>query len=353
MSLNFEAGSDVLHAHFSRDRSCIIGYTENGYRIINCCPVTPLVSKNLCQFGFHSVDIYKRSNILVLSGNAGNVKFKQNVMYVFDDETEKTLQHYEYPSPLIRCCILDEFIVAILPKTTYVFNLKDGTLYDQYSTYSNPRGLCDIRQREDGPVFVVLGKKKGAITIWSKGKKTFGNVSQTITAHESELSSLCVSPDGKMVATASVKGSIIRVFSTYTGECLGEIRRGRTHAAIVNLEFDNSMQYLLCNTGTTIHVARCLAPESVRSSAASMHSMVRGEDASSVAESVTLAGGLFGRSFSLHYSNPDHSKSMVAVFGAEPDTLCVLTSKGLLQKLSIDAGSHLSLFQEDSVLHLK
>lgn len=85
-------------------------------------------------------------------------------------------------------------------------------------------------------MFVVLGKKKGAITIWSKGKKTFGNVSQTITAHESELSSLCVSPDGKMVATASVKGSIIRIFSTYTGECLGEIRRGRTHAAIVNLE---------------------------------------------------------------------------------------------------------------------
>ena len=142
---------------------------------------------------------------------------------------------------------------------------------------------------------------------------------------------------------------------------------------MVMRRFDNSMQYLLCNTGTTIHVARCLAPESVRSSAASMRcvgcvwfyldSMVRGEDASSVAESVTLAGyhagaplfcrGLFGRSFSLHYSKPDHSKSMVAVFGAEPDTLCVLTSKGLLQKLSIDAGSHLSLFQEDSVLHLK
>ena len=71
-------------------------------------------------------------------------------MYVFDDETEKTLLHYEYSSSLIRCCILDELythrcgcicsIVTILPKTTYVYNLKDGTLYDQYSTYSNPRG---------------------------------------------------------------------------------------------------------------------------------------------------------------------------------------------------------------------
>lgn len=70
-------------------------------------------------------------------------------------------------------------------------------------------------------------------------------------------------------------------------------------------------------------------------------------------DSSSLCRELFGRSFSLHYSNPDHSKSMVAVFGTEPDTLCVLTSKGLLQKLSIDGGAHLSVFQEDSVLHLK
>ena len=75
-------------------------------------------------------------------------------MYVFDDEAEKTVTHYEYPSPLVRCSIQDELckhsggstrsIVAVLSTTTFVYNLKDGTLYDQYATYSNPRGRSRV-----------------------------------------------------------------------------------------------------------------------------------------------------------------------------------------------------------------
>ena len=71
-------------------------------------------------------------------------------MYVFDDEAEKTVTHYEYPSPLVRCSIQDELydcvrdrtrsIIAVLSTTTYIYNLRDGTIYDQYATYSNPRG---------------------------------------------------------------------------------------------------------------------------------------------------------------------------------------------------------------------
>ena len=71
-------------------------------------------------------------------------------MYVFDDEAEKILTHFEYASPLVRCCIQEELykhccdftasIIAILARTTHVYNLKDGTLYDQYATYANSRG---------------------------------------------------------------------------------------------------------------------------------------------------------------------------------------------------------------------
>ena len=41
---------------------------------------------------------------------------------------------------------------------------------------------------------------------------------------------------------------------------------------------------------------------------------------------------------------------MLAVFGPEPDTILVLTSKGLLQKLSIDSDSAVSVYKED-ILH--
>ena len=58
----------------------------------------------------------------------------------------------------------------------------------------------------------------------------------------------------------------------------------------------------------------------------------------------------FSESFSIRYHRPDDSKSMLAVFGPEPDTILVLTSKGLLQKLSIEGDASVVVYREDSLL---
>ena len=50
------------------------------------------------------------------------------------------------------------------------------------------------------------------------------------------------------------------------------------------------------------------------------------------------------------YANPEKSKSMISVFGAEPETVYVVTSKGLLQTLSLDQEKGLSLFKEYKIL---
>ena len=100
--------------------------------------------------------------------------------------------------------------------------------------------------------------------------------------------------------------------------------------------FDSNMQYLLCNSDTTIHIARLmLSGHSLRSSTTSLRTFDR--------------FGLVLESFSIRYSNPDHSASMVAVFGSEPDTVFVITSKGLFQKLSIDGDIGISKYREDSL----
>ena len=44
---------------------------------------------------------------------------------------------------------------------------------------------------------------------------------------------------------------------------------------------------------------------------------------------------LFPNTFTIRYANPDKSKSMSAVFGSEPESIYLVTSKGLVQKLSI------------------
>lgn len=85
-------------------------------------------------------------------------------------------------------------------------------------------------------MIAVLDEKKGVVKIWSKSRKVLGFSSLSIVAHESEISCMCLSSDGEWLATASVRGSVIRVFSTRTGQLRGGLRRGRTHATIINLE---------------------------------------------------------------------------------------------------------------------
>jgi WD repeat-containing protein 45 len=56
-----------------------------------------------------------------------------------------------------------------------------------------------------------------------------------VQAHESRLSCLALNADGSRVATASEKGTLIRVFHTTTGAKVAELRRGVDHCLIRRL----------------------------------------------------------------------------------------------------------------------
>jgi autophagy-related protein 18 len=81
-----------------------------------------------------------------------------------------------------------------------------------------------------------------------------------ISAHKAPLAAIAFSASGKLLATASAKGTIIRVFSVPDGSKLYQFRRGSYPARIFSLSFHPNDSLLAVSSETeTVHVFRLLS----------------------------------------------------------------------------------------------
>lgn len=99
--------------------------------------------------------------------------------------------------------------------------------------------------------FPSSDRPAGYFTVYSFTK----DESTHFNAHEHDIEVLEMDFSGKLVASASKKGTIIRVFKVRDGKVLQEFRRGIDNAKIMSLCFDitGSMLALSSDSGT-IHV---------------------------------------------------------------------------------------------------
>jgi hypothetical protein len=78
-----------------------------------------------------------------------------------------------------------------------------------------------------------------------------------VAAHDTQLAALALAHDGSKLATASQKGTIVRIFDCATALPLRELRRGSTSASVYCLSF-NSMGNRICCSSDTSAFALCV-----------------------------------------------------------------------------------------------
>ena len=82
-------------------------------------------------------------------------------------------------------------------------------------------------------------------------------------AHENNIQAMAVDFSGRVLATASEKGTLIRIFLTEDATLLQELRRGSDKANIFSLNFNLSANLIAVSSSdkNTIHIFSVIHPE--------------------------------------------------------------------------------------------
>jgi WD40 repeat protein len=81
------------------------------------------------------------------------------------------------------------------------------------------------------------------------------SIESVIQAHESDVGALAVNAEGTLIASASQKGTIIRIFSAEEGHLLQELRRGSGKALITSIIFHPILNMIACTSNrSSVHL---------------------------------------------------------------------------------------------------
>jgi len=238
---------------FNQDTTCVAVGSPTGYSLysLNSTDVLDPVYKS------NEADVYIAERL-----------FSSSLVAVVADTSPRTLriEHFKKGTEICRYSYSDRIravrmnrarLVVCLEESLYIHNIRDmKVIHTIRETPPNPSGLIALSTDSTLCYLAYPGHSHtGELQIFD----CINLASRVIIpAHEGQLAALQFSPSGQRIATASEKGTVIRVFSCHDGAKLYELRRGlKRTASIYSLSFSPCGAFLACSSNTeTVHVFR-------------------------------------------------------------------------------------------------
>lgn len=295
-------------ANFNQDYTCIsVGY-ENGFRIYNCNPFQLCYERIDGAIGI--VEMLFCSSLLAIVGTGEQPSLSPRRLKIINTKRNTTICELTFPSSILSIKMNRERLIVLLEETIYVYDITNMRLLHTIEIPSNPIGLIALSIDTNNNYLAYPSPQKksskmnhsnsnngvipditsinghhtaalqkgtshedlGALNHYNDSNlqnvssrngdviifdcKTLQPIT-VIDAHKTQLAALTFSHDGTLLATASDKGTIIRIFSVETGVKLYQFRRGTYNTKIYSLAFSPSNMFLIASSATgTVHVFR-------------------------------------------------------------------------------------------------
>jgi len=254
---NANESFDLLFVNFNQDCTSLGVGTKHGYRLYTISSAEKLEEIYSCEGEDICIveRLFSSSLVAIMSQSAPR---KLRVCH-FKKVTE--ICNYCYSNTILSVRLNRNRLVVCLEERIDIHNIRDmKVIHTIRDIPSNPKGLCALSIDNEKSYLAYPGSSQvGEVQIFD----TINLKAVTmIPAHDSPLAAIAFDSTGSKLATASEKGTVIRVFSVANGKRVFEFRRGVTrNAAIYSLSFSPDSMYLSASSNLeTIHVFRLEAP---------------------------------------------------------------------------------------------
>lgn len=152
--------------------------------------------------------------------------------------TGHLVQTLKLLSNVIKLQASEGFFLAVMKECSAVVRVGERLELLKLEKHCwNEEGTGAIGRLGEEVVVCHLDTLPGCVTVQWLGRKARR---MTLAAHKNPISAIGLSASGLCLATASTKGTLLRVFSTVSGQQIREIRLSFTYQEITSLDFSRN-----------------------------------------------------------------------------------------------------------------
>ncbi|KAG2748684.1 WD40 repeat-like protein [Suillus brevipes Sb2] len=278
----------MLFANFNQDFSCISVGTRKGYSITNCDPFGRVYTMNDGARGI--VEMLFCTSLIALVGAADQPQSSPRKLQIVNTKRQSMICELLFPSSILAVKLNRKTLVIVLEVEIYIYDISNMRLLHIIETTPNPEATCALSPSADNSYLAYpspvpspttqspsqastsqappSSHQSGDVLLFSTRTLTVANV---IQAHKSPISFLSINSTGTMLATASDKGTVIRVWSIPGAEKLYQFRRGTREARIYSINFNVVSSLLAVSSAhDTVHIFKLGPQKAPREGSAGM-----------------------------------------------------------------------------------
>ncbi len=209
--------------------------------------------------GCGQVEMLFVSSLVALAGSGDAPAFSTRKLHLRNTKTRADICELNFLTSVLAVRLNRRRLAVVLEQKIHLYDIVSMKIQYTLDTRCNARGLCALAAT-DASLLAYPHADTGEVVVYDC--VALRPVAH-LPAHKGPLSALAFNADASLLATASDKGTVIRVFALPAGTKLATLRRGASAAAISCLAFSADSALLAVGSNhPTIHIFKLPSAQS-------------------------------------------------------------------------------------------